>query len=80
MTTSPEAQAAGRRAAELATSSETTDGNLSPRRLPTRLASAGVALDTPNASLAPSLCPATTYTRPPEGPYLQDDSIYTRED
>jgi len=57
------------------------------RRLPrvqysmdTVLAHSGVIANEPNAAMAPALHLATTYVRPAEGPYRENDAIYTRMD
>lgn len=48
--------------------------------LATLLSHAGVVSSESNAPMAPSLCLATTYIRPPDGPYHDSDYIYTRMD
>jgi cystathionine beta-lyase/cystathionine gamma-synthase len=80
---------AGKRAAELAAAASRQSSSSSS--MDTLLAHAGVSEDVvslssrrkqghTNLSLAPSLEFATTYTRPPEGPYHEGDAIYTRID
>lgn len=50
-----------------------------PLSLSTLLAHAGME-NVPNAPMAPPLHTATTYTRPPDGLYRDDDSKYARMD
>ena len=80
LSSSSKAQAAGRRAAQLVkerlSQSERSCGEIKSQ---TKLAHAGIQ-NCHNAPMAPPLHLATTYTRPPEGPYHDQDSIYTRED
>ncbi len=46
--------------------------------LETLLAHAGVDSSQHNAPMSPPLSLASTYTRPPDGPYHEDDMIYSR--
>jgi O-acetylhomoserine/O-acetylserine sulfhydrylase-like pyridoxal-dependent enzyme len=53
---------------------------LPPLSLATLLSHAGVVSSESNAPMSPPLCLASTYTRPPDGPYHDDDYHYTRTD
>lgn len=69
---------AGRRAEALAAgdAEKSDDG---PMSIATKLSHAGIE-DLPNAPMAPPIHLATTYTRPADGNYLANDSIYSRYD
>ena len=75
-TTCPPEQLAGQRAAEAAACA----GPASTRAMETLLSHAGVEGHKHNAPMSPPLFLATTYSRPPDGIYRENDWIYSRDD